>query len=111
MWGATGLSLVTESISSILGITSMWCLDVELIFGQDLGVLNQALELLCSSSAKIGLQLNLAKCALIIPTPVAEGLKISPHQDSSLLAQFTHHHDTIILGTPIECDSSEATHF
>ncbi len=73
--------------------------------------LNYALELLCSCSAKIGLQLNLAKCALIIPTPVTECLKISPQQDTSLLAQVPHCHDTIILGTPIGCDSFEATHF
>ena len=39
-----GLSLVTESIASIPGIISMWYLDDGFIFGQDLGVLNQALE-------------------------------------------------------------------
>jgi hypothetical protein len=96
-WGATGilswllfslwLSLVPEMIVSMASIIFTWYLDDGLIVCQVLGVLNHALELLRSNSAKIGQQLNITKRDLIIPPPVAEWLNILPQQDKFLLAQ------------------------
>ncbi len=67
---AVGLSAITKAVATIQGTHSMWYLDGGMVFAQSFTALNEALVTICKAAEQIGLEVNLLKCALVVPASV-----------------------------------------
>ncbi len=65
-----GLSAVSKAVVVSQGTHSMWYLDDAMVFTQSFTALNEALVTICKAAEHIGLEVNLLKCALVIPVSV-----------------------------------------
>jgi hypothetical protein len=67
---AAGLSAVTKAVAAIQGTHSVWYLDDGMVFALSFTALNEALVTICKAAEQIGLEVNLSKCALVVPASV-----------------------------------------
>jgi hypothetical protein len=86
----------------------MWYLDGGMVFAQSFTALNEALVTICKAAEQIGLEVNLSKCALVVPAAVDS---IFAGQPPAPLSEIPRSATSVVLGAPIGTDSFEATHF
>ncbi len=86
----------------------MWYLDDGMVFAQSFAALNEALVTIYKAAEQIGLEVNLSKCALVVPASVDS---IFSGQPLTPLSEISQSATSVVLGAPIGTDSFEATHF
>ncbi len=76
----------------------MWYLDDGLIFAQSVTALNEALLTICRMAGRVGLEVNLAKCALVVPPSMESMFTNNLHSPLSAVPPSA---TVVVLGAPI----------
>ncbi len=79
-----------------------------MVFAQSFTALNEALVTICKAAEQIGLEVNLLKCALVVPASVDSIMAGPPPAPLSEIPRSTI---AVVLSATIGTDFFEATHF